>query len=627
MSSPQRPIRLLPPALADRIAAGEVVERPASVVKELVENSLDAGAARIRVDLENGGLGLIRVSDDGRGLPPDEMPLAVARHATSKLAQGDDLLAIGSFGFRGEALASIASVARLTLSSARADGPDGGAQVRVEHGRMSEVIPAALPGGTTVEVRDLFGSVPARRKFLKTNATEVRRCQEVLARMSLAHPRAGFTLTSDGRTLFSFPPGQTLVLRLASLWPPAITEHLEPFEAALGSGPDAYRAHGLAGPPSVAQARGDRIYTYVANRPVQDRILTSAVRQAYKGRLVSREHPVAVIFLETPQGAVDVNVHPAKLEVRFRDESAVFAVVRRGISQALAAADPLLGKRPEPISGQNSGRGLERDGIDLTGILETPPRAAPPQPAQQRLNITPASPAPSKWEEPPRANRVAEAVVDWGTPPAPPGTAPESGPELEPEIEENHILAAPLGLPPGVAYLGQVADTYLILRLPGGELGLLDQHAAHERVLYARYAAAGKRPGRPLAVPVSLALHPAEEARALELWTDLQELGFSLSHAGPGVLEMSAAPGELTAGQAKELLAEILAGETDGRDNMWQMYACRAALKAGEPLAAAEALALIGEWAATPDREHCPHGRPALVRLSGRELEKLFKRS
>lgn len=596
--SNQRPVRILPPALADRIAAGEVVERPASVVKELVENSLDAGATRVDVTLEQGGVGRILVCDDGHGLPEDELLLAVTRHATSKLAEGDDLLDIGTFGFRGEALASIAAVADVTLSSAPA-GSEHGAQIRVVSGQVTDQGPSALAKGTRVDVRDLFGAVPARRKFLKTAPTEVRRCQEVLSRLSLAHPEVGFSLTSDGRSLLNFPQGQNLPTRLAALWPPALTEHLEPFEAAAGG----YRVRGLAGPPSVTQARGDRIYTYVNDRPVQDRILTSAVRQAYSGRLISREHPVAVIFLDVPEGAVDVNVHPSKVEVRFRDESAVFSVVRRGIVQALAASDPLMPKpRQEPE-------------VDLGPPDPLLPPKLPPQPEAQRpLDFTPSKrpadrPAPAA-EAP--AFHVQEQVDAW---------------KPHPEPVHETQPASIVGLLPGCDYLGQVADTYLILRLPGGDLGLLDQHAAHERVLYARFRAAGTRQGRSLAVPVTLPLHGAEQARLDELWADLAQLGFGLSRPSPGVVEMTAAPGELTAGQAKELLAEILAGQVEDADALWQMYACRAALKAGEALAPAEALALIGEWAATEGREHCPHGRPALVKLRPRDLEKLFKRS
>jgi DNA mismatch repair protein MutL len=617
-------IRILPPELANQIAAGEVVERPASVLKELLENALDAGAKRLRVDLERGGQGLIRVTDDGAGIPADSLALAVTRHATSKIVRAEDLFAIRTFGFRGEALAAIASVSRLTLSSTP-EGRAEGAQIGVEYGREGDVTPSATPRGTTVEVRDLFANTPARLKFLKSEATELKRCLEVVGRLALAHAATGFVVNAGGRTVHRFPPNQSLQARLAALWPPAVCEGLLPFDLARQN----FRVHGLAGLPAKAQNRAERMLFYVGSRPVQDRLLLSAARQAYQGKLLAREYPQLVLFLELPAEEVDVNVHPAKLEVRFREESHIFAVVRQALDQALAAEPGLT----YPDAGQSP-----RPAFFETGSVGTPelsPTAEGPRESSRAASPGRDEPAGrQKFASYPEYQRQTGRQLDLGPAPAAPRHAapdrswePRSAPAAAPPAPATSAPAEPLRTASGAAYLGQVAKTYLILALPDGSLGLLDQHAAHERVLFAAFRRQGRRgDSRPLVLPLELALHASEEARLAELFGELTGLGFGLSRPKPGMLEVTALPPTLPAGEAKDYLRAALSGQARNLEDLWTLMSCRGALKAGEALAPAEALALIEAWSAVPDKDYCPHGRPVFASFSPADLERLFKR-
>jgi len=597
-----RDIQVLPPGLKNQIAAGEVVERPASVVKELVENSLDAGATRVDVTVEKGGRALMVVQDNGTGIPPDQLPLAVTRHATSKIRDFADLSAIGSFGFRGEALPSIASVSRFTMTS-RAQGHEA-AFIEVRNGEVAAEGPAALQSGTRVEVRDLFQSIPARLKFLKTESTENRRCQETLMRLTLAHLSAGFSLTVGGREAFRLPPGQDLCARLAAFWPPAVCQGLCGFNFERHG----YRAHGVAGSPATAQGRANRILLYVNGRPVQDKLMLSAVRQAYKGMLLSREYPQIVLFLELPRAEVDVNVHPAKMEVRFIEESAVFSAIRGGVMQA-------LGGRESAGSG---------------GAFPAPP----PTPSAPSAPGTVPSGAPERYAHRPasmgdgpkfstyrqfKSDYVPPKDLDLPVAPSAPmareGGAP--GPDA----------ARPAPLAGGrLTYLGQVADTYLVVR-EGDTLVLIDQHAAHERILLeAMRKARTTGDSQPLALPVEIALHPSEAEVLQDLRDDLRSMGFVISMDGPARALVRGIPPTLDAGKAREYLTDALAEKARGLEDLWIMMSCKTAIKANQPLAADEALALLETWLVTPEREYCPHGRPIVLRWSPHDLEKLFKR-
>lgn len=724
MSGVSRHIRLLPPELRNQIAAGEVVERPASVVKELVENSLDAGATRVDVFLENGGQSCIRVQDDGAGIAPGELELAVTRHATSKIASMDDLEHIASYGFRGEALPSIASVARFSMESAvaAADGGTEASRIVVEFGRLLAVEPSALHRGTIVEVRDLFTNIPARLKFLKTPATELKRAQEWLVRLALARCDVGFSLRAGEREALRFLPGQSLRDRLAQLWPRLVVEALRSFDAERHG----IRARGLAALPSVSQQRGDRILLYVNGRSVSDKRLLAAVREAYKGRITSRDYPQVVLFVDMPPDMVDVNVHPAKSEVRFRDESSVFSAVLHAVQGALvsdvesvldaareaddarsvAAQSRLwdgLPPRPQGFWGSADAAPLMRHVEDetredegqwqvrrpdadhstapesMTGTGYTADAPSVPSSSGSAAAFASGRTAPAGLREavaPPAFSAASFAEDAEGTGrlsadrqeffesarqtarmAVPPGhvatvTGHEGTDEAVAERAPAPKLDGPEGLPGsgdaaygpgsavadesaagrhelvvgGLTYLGQVAETYLVLRDASGALMLLDQHAAHERVLYERLrkgAFAGT--AQCLALPLELALQPMEEERFLEVRDNLERMGFDVSCSG-GRLLARGIPPSLSRSEAGEFLREVLAGRKDDIRAMFVSLSCKGAIKAGQRLADDEAAALLRQWLHTPEREYCPHGRPSILRWDAVALEKLFKR-
>jgi DNA mismatch repair protein MutL len=685
-----RHITLLPPALRNQIAAGEVVERPASVLKELVENSLDAGADDIAVTLEDGGQTLLAVRDNGHGIPPRDLELAVTRHATSKLASFADLLRVSSYGFRGEALPSIASVSDLRLESAwRAPDGDGaeGAFIRVRHGVTEETGPAALPRGTLVEVSDLFANVPARLKFLKTPATEQKRCQEVFMRLALASPQATFSLAvgqgragGKERQLLRLPAGASLEDRLSRIWPGQLLDVLTSFSGERGG----VRVHGLASLPHAPQARGDRILLYVNGRPVNDRLLLRAAREAYKGRLTSREYPLLVLFVDLDPQEVDVNVHPAKTEVRFRDESAVFGCVLKSLQGELERHSPVsvampdttegvaaqatfmsFGELPplyqgtvDPVSvradavadgGLNSGHERRPDGF--WGSIDAPrlgPQVDNAKPEvddwtaeeREQTDLGPAAGvarhaaySPSMFDddqfgEGPAVSAgrpgLAESLAAYGHASSSAGVFPPDakGWRAEPA---GSATGYPVRVGP-LLCLGQLADTYLIMQ-DRDALVLMDQHAAHERVLlHSIEREAGGSRSQMLVLPETLVLHPAEREVLRERAPELAAIGYALSEED-GRLEVRGVPPLLGRSRGLEMLRDILTGRTDGIDDVLHLMACRSAIKAGQTLTADEAAGLIQQWLATPEREFCPHGRPIVLRFGPRELERMFKRT
>ena len=636
-------IQLLATELQNQIAAGEVVERPSSVVKELVENSLDAGATMVDVRLDQGGIAYISVRDNGYGIPEHELELAVTRHATSKIRSFSDLLKIGSLGFRGEALPSIASVSRFKLTSAHGSETENSPKasfVAVEHGKIIQSGPAALARGTFVEVGELFANVPARLKFLKTQATELKRCQDLLSRLALAWLDVGFTLSSGGKEVLNFPHGQTLLQRLFVLWPRQICDELRPFDLTWHN----MRAYGLAGSPATAQARADRVLLYVNGRIVQDRLLLSAARDAYKGRLLGREYPQLVLFLELPAQDVDVNVHPAKNEVRFIDEREVFSLVRRAVGMAVASFDVLgefdarAGVDEGTIAKPEESKSLSRplgfwgeadqeriiadhvlnwsDQNVLEPSVSSQAECAPGPRLQWSYSVSAAT---TVEDESRKETAQSYNTVPCLTPRQP--VASFSCASLDDTQHEEHDA------PSSFVYLGQIAKCYLLVR-EKDDLILLDQHAVHEAILHSRLRQGTyKAEVQLLAVPVLIDMHQSQIEEWERIRDDIFRIGFTIElDSDQNSLAVKGIPAILQPGQAVEFLKQALSGKEASLHDMWAMMACKAAIKANCSLSDDEALELVKQWLSTSDARYCPHGRPTGIRLGASELEKMFKR-
>jgi len=573
-------IRLLPETIVNRIAAGEVIERPAAAVKELVENAHDAGATRISVALEGGGIDRIEVTDDGCGMDADQLVLAVQRHATSKLPD-DDLVRIATLGFRGEALPSIRAAARLAITSRPAAAPHAHA-IRVDGGQVSGVAPAAGPPGTRVTVRDLFYATPARRKFLKHPRSEAEHAESVLRRLALAAPAVALRLESDGRTVFDLP-GQDRAGRAAALFGPEVAAALLPIDERRGM----LHLAGLVASPAVTRATAAHQALTVNGRPVADPVLKTALRVAYREVIPAGRHPVAALWLELPAEELDVNVHPAKAELRFRDPAAVRGLVIGALSRALAGAAGVSVPAHRPA------------------LALAPPR--PPAGAIRAL------PLPG----------MAESQLALAAPPA-------ARPLPDPAPRPDH----PLG-----AALGQVQDVYIVAVAADGSLILVDQHAAHERLtheaLREQMLADGVR-GQPLLVPAVVDLPPADAARLAAHAAALAALGLELEAFGPGAVLVRALPAVLGAPDPAPLirdLADELAelDETTALaarlDAVIARMACHGSIRAGRRLSQAEMDALLRRMEATPRAATCSHGRPTVLRFTPPELAALFRRS
>ena len=587
-------IRQLPDTLINQIAAGEVVERPASVVKELVENALDAGARRIDIDLEEGGVRLIRIRDDGGGIGPEELPLAVSRHATSKIASIDDLEAVATLGFRGEALPSVASVSRFRLASRPRDAAHG-AELRIEGGRIGEVVPQAHPHGTTVEVRDLFYNVPARRKFLRAERTELSHIEEWLRSLALARPDVELRVTHNGKPSRRWK-GEGDLLSEVRLHE-ALGEEFARNALRVDHAGAGLRLHGWIARPAYNRASTDQQYLYVNGRSVRDRNVAHAVRQAYSDVLFHGRHPAYVLFLELDPRGVDVNVHPAKHEVRFRESRLVHDFVYRSLHAALAETRAGATAAPMP---------------SLAAANEA--RWSMPPPQQQAIGL--------RVGDAPAAYAALYAPRDGALPPT-----------AQPEMPQD----APGGMPPLGYAIAQLHGIYILAENADG-LVLVDMHAAHERIGYEKLKAAHDGAGlrtQPLLVPASLAVSEREADVAEREAGTLARLGFEVQRSGPQSLLLRSVPALLAHGDVEALLRDVLAdlrehGSTrrvdDTRDALLATMACHGAVRANRRLTLPEMNALLREMEATERSGQCNHGRPTWTRFSLAEMDRWFLR-
>ncbi len=603
------PIRVLNAELISQIAAGEVVERPASVVKELIENALDAGARRIEVELERGGIGLCRIRDDGSGISAAELGLALTAHATSKISELDDLTHVVSLGFRGEALPSIASVSRLVLTS-RAAGAEQAWSVGVADGITSAPAPASHPPGTTVEVRDLFFNVPARRKFLRTETTELQHIQRHVERLSLSRFDVAFSVTHNQRRLMAFDAAATAATRerrVAQVYGREFIEHAVHFERE-GQG---LRLHGWLGLPTFARSQPDLQHWYVNGRPVRDRLLMNGARTGYRDVLFHGRHPAYVLYLEMDPARVDVNAHPAKLELRFRDTRAVHDFVFRTVEAVLEETRPQW----SGDSGPGDKDSLAPESADLHARMryELP---------QRQLGMP-----------------LREPASTYGTAPA--GPMPEG---LARQAEFLQAAATPLqdaadtggtDYPLGFA-LAQLHGVYILAQAKDG-LIMIDMHAAHERVMYERLKKrmAAQAAPQALLVPITLAVSEDEAECAEAHRDDFVALGFEIDRLGREQLAIRQAPALLAGRDVGALIRDVLAdlreheGSTrieDRTNELLATVACHAAVRANRNLTIAEMNALLREMESTGRADQCNHGRPTWTRLTMQELDRVFLR-
>jgi len=651
-------IRILPEAVANKIAAGEVVERPASVVKELLENAIDAGAKTIRVEVEVGGKRMIRVIDDGHGMAHDDALLAFERHATSKLRSADDLLSIATLGFRGEALPTIAAVSRLLLET-RDEGEAEGTRIEFAGGKLMGVKPAGLPAGTTISVADIFYCVPARRKFLKSDTTELGHIASLVTHYALANPGKQFVLTTPAQEIINCPPAEKLADRVYQLFGKQALEELveipavsSPFRAAItepqleeGEEKASLTVSGFTSRPDIQRMNRNGIYIFVNRRLVRDRLILHAIHEAYRNILPPAVFPATLLFLEMPYDEVDVNVHPAKIEVRFRRSQFVHDFVRDTIRQALMGARPIASFAAAAASPQAgfSGNGSFSGGITPSPVESGVPRAilppmeeiglgsgvgsdggfdltgAPMRPVEQRIPFTSGA-AFGAALEPAQISQAGNWAANLAAPSA---DVPASLPRPE-QIAD---------LKP----LGQVSASFIIA-VNGEGLWIVDQHVAHERVLFERHLEArraGRVEAQRMLMPLVIELSPRQIVIFEKIAEELAANGFEVEPMGPKSVAIQAVPAGVGAPDAEKLLTEILDGIE--RENaaisidtlqakIAASTACHAAIKVNMPLEHSKMEWLLDALAKTACPMSCPHGRPVVLRYSLKEIEKAFHR-
>ncbi len=624
-------IQVLTEGVANQIAAGEVVERPASVCKELIENSLDAGATQVRIELSRGGRSLVKVSDNGCGMNRDDAMLAFERHATSKLRSASDLLAIATLGFRGEALPSIASVSRVTLRT-RAEDEESGTVVEIHGGRMRDVQDAALAPGTSVAVRNLFFNVPARRKFLRTERTELSHAVRLVTHYSLAHLGKSFQLRTERGALLGVTPVSTLRERVYQVFGGDSLDRLVEIEPV----PErTLRLGGFVSEPQAQRSNRNSIYVFVNRRLVRDSLIQKAISRAYENLMPKGAFPFALLFLEIPPEEVDVNVHPAKTEVRFRNPSQVFELVRSAIRGRLVAAKPASGLPQPGQVAQREALGTSVAGGPLPGSLgaQRPPGTGA-VPVSRRLEF----PAGSEFQEsapPPSVGEVSGPDMEpAGVAPPSSATRPDALHSRSPLVDRQPASLGNLG---GLRLLGQLHDSFIVAAGDDG-VWIIDQHVAHERILFEKVLEArlhDKAAMQRLLAPIVLTLTPGQLVAFDELAEEFRGNGFEIEPFGGRTVAIKSTPAELSPQHVESLIYELLDDSREGgrgltlgqlRKRMAATIACHAAIKVNMPLPTEKMRWLLEELARTECPMSCPHGRPIALRYGTRDILKAFHR-
>ncbi len=653
-------IRQLPPSVVNKIAAGEVIERPASVVKELMENSVDAGARRIVVSIEQGGLELVRVADDGCGIPAEELTLAVASHATSKIANADDLFRVQTLGFRGEALASIAEVSRFTIRS-RPGEAAAGAQLEVNGGLQQEIAPCGCSPGTTMEVRNLFFNTPVRRRFLKTTNTEMGHITEAFTRIALAHPNVHFTLSHNDRELHDLPPVDDWRQRIGALFGADLARDLIDVESSDGQ----VTLRGYAANPTHNRAHNRMQYLLLNGRAIRDRSLQHALGEAYRGLLLTGRCPIVFLRIDMPADLVDVNVHPTKLEVRFQDGGTLYGQLLGTLRTRFLSTD--LTARLQPV-GPKSEAAAAHDPAKTEQLRQDLVAWAKGELATQKATLGQIAPADAAADDPfgvvagASANAAApvQGRIDLNYPPRAPlelvkldrsyaAVDPDDEDEDEPELVEARGELNSLGFR-GPSSTGatwradrpaaalQVHNRYLIAESDDGMV-VIDQHALHERILYEQLrekVLAGALESQRLLVPETVDLTSNEAAAVIEAKDLLAQLGVTVEPFGGDTVLVSSYPAMMASLSPTALIRDLadrlmsggkLPDRRDLTDELLHMMSCKAAVKAGDPLSPAEIEALLEQRHLAQDAHHCPHGRPTALVFTREELDRQFKRT
>lgn len=594
-------IVVLPEEIANKIAAGEVVERPASIVKELVENAIDAGASDIGVELEKGGCASIAVIDNGCGIEYEDVALVFERHATSKIHHFEDIYHVASFGFRGEAMPSIASIARVELLTRRTEDM-AGARAVVEGGVIKEIMPAGCSAGTQIHVTKIFENVPARRKFLKAEATEQGLCLDAITRLSLAHPEIRFKVTANGREIFAAPEAKDISERIASVMGADFSDHC----LSVTEEKEAISLSGYISRPEFTRSNSKNIFLFVNKRFVRDTSVNHAVLSAYRQIIEARRFPAAVLFLDLPPGDVDINVHPAKMEVRFKDSRIIHDLVAGTIARSLAAGDAPKGNFVYRLAPREK---------TSSPVFRRPEKEFPANSAglYSRKNMQQAISSDLLSRSKVESGVVKETTVT--------GTS----------FTENKQIAFA-----GFRYLGQVANTYLVFAGDSGFI-LIDQHAAHERIAFEKLKKSAGREivSQSLLLPEVVSLSPGQLALFPDYIDFLREIGVEIEIFGRDAIVVRALPAVLPQTQSREIITDIadqLADQNqlpdlqERKEKILAALACRAAVKANSVLTVEEVMALCRDLERTPFNITCPHGRPIIVKFSLSEIERMFKR-